>query len=205
VARELRAAGHDVWAPTSSGVAERAALAGSASLSVHVEELARLLSFEDLSEVVLVGHSYGGLVISGAAARAVARFSRHVYLDAFVAGDRQSMFDLLRPERRAVYEASVVDGLIPAPPPELFGVTSAWVGDRLTGQPLATWTEPLSLPSEPPLPRQYVRCTSGPLTPSFAGFATRLRDTAGWDVVDFDSAHDAMLIRPLDLAALLAT
>jgi pimeloyl-ACP methyl ester carboxylesterase len=199
----LRAAGHEVWAPTSSGLAERAHL--EADLSTHIDELARLLYFEDLSEVVLVGHSYGGLVIAGAAARAYARIARLVFLDAFVAADGQSMFDLLRPERRAVYEANVVDGLIAAPAPELFGVTSSWVGDRLTGQPLATWTEPLSLGFEPPLPRQYVRCTQGPLTPSFAGFATRLRDTAGWEVVDFDSGHDAMLIHPLDLAALLAT
>jgi pimeloyl-ACP methyl ester carboxylesterase len=194
-----------VWAPTSSGVAERAGLAPVADLSTHIDELARFMFFEDLSEVVLVGHSYGGLVIAGAAARAYARITRLVFLDAFVAADGQSMFDLLPPERRPIYEASVTGGLIPAPPPELFGLTSEWVGDRLTGQPLATWTEPLSMASEPPLPRQYVRCTQGPLTGSFAGFATRLRDTAGWDVVDFDSGHDAMLIRPLDLAALLVT
>ena len=59
--------------------------------------------------------------------------------------------------------------------------------------------------SEPPVPRTYIRCTQGPLTASFAGFAQRFRDTAGWDVVDFASGHDAMITRPLDLAALLAT
>ena len=112
-------------APTSSGLAERAALASSASLSVHVEELAGLLYFSDLREVMLVGHSYAGLVIAGAAARAHARISRLVFLDAFVAEDGQSMFDLLRPERRKVYEESVVDGLIAAPSPELFGVPDA--------------------------------------------------------------------------------
>ncbi|MDA0173552.1 alpha/beta hydrolase [Solirubrobacter taibaiensis] len=206
VAVELAAAGHDVLAPTSSGLAERAALASSASLSVHVEELAGLLYFADLREVVLVGHSYAGLVIAGAAARAHARISRLVFLDAFVAEDGQSMFDLLRPERRTVYEESVVDGLIAAPAPELFGVPDAdgWLADRLTGQPLRTWKEPLSAPSSPPLARQYVRCTQGPLTPSFSGFAIRLRDTAGWDVVDFDAPHDAMITHPTDLAALLA-
>jgi len=207
VATELAAAGHDVLAPTSSGLAERAQLAGGASLSAHVEELAGLLYFADLREVILVGHSYGGLVIAGAAARAHARIARLVFLDAFVADDGQSMFDLLRPERRKVYEESTAGGLIAAPSPELFGVPDedGWLADRLTGQPLRTWTEPLSAPSSPPLPRQYVRCTQGPLTPSFSGFATRLRDTAGWDVVDFDSGHDAMITRPQDLAALLAT
>jgi hypothetical protein len=69
---------------------------------------------------------------------------------------------------------------------------------------LATLTETLPLPSSPPLARQYVRCTQGALTASFSGFATRLRDTAGWDVVDFDAPHDAMITHPTDLAALLA-
>jgi pimeloyl-ACP methyl ester carboxylesterase len=206
VASELSAAGHDVLTPTSSGLAERRGLAGDATLALHVEELADLLYFADLREVVLVGHSYAGLVIAGAAARAHARIARLVFLDAFIAEDGQSMFDLLRPERRKVYEESTVDGLIAAPEPELFGVPDrdGWLADRLTGQPLRTWTDPLSAPSSPPLPRQYLRCTQGPLTPSFSGFATRLRDTAGWDVVDFDAPHDAMITHPMDLAARLA-
>jgi pimeloyl-ACP methyl ester carboxylesterase len=207
VARELRAAGHDVLAPTLSGVAERARLAPHADLSLHVEELAGLLYFADLRDVVLVGHSYAGLVISGAAARAPGRLARLVYLDAFIAAEGESLLDLLRPERRELYESSAEDGLIPSPAPEVFGVTERadWVADRLTAQPLRTFSEPLGPTSEPPVPRQYVRCTHGPLTASFAGFAQRLRDTAGWDVVDFSSGHDAMITRPLDLAALLAT
>ena len=208
VARELSAAGHEVYAPTSSGVAERAGLAAHTDLGTHVDELAGFLYFNDLREVILVGHSYGGLVISGAAARASARLSRLVYLDAFIADDGQSMYDLLRPERRKVYDESTHDGLIESPPPDVFGVAidgAAWLSDRLTGQPVQTWKQPLSLPSQPPLPRQYLRCTQGPLTPSFSGFAVRLRDTAGWDVVDFDAPHDAMITHPLDLAAALAT
>ena len=70
---------------------------------------------------------------------------------------------------------------------------------------MRTFTEPLSLSSEPPVRRTYIRCTQGPMTASFAGFAQRFRDTAGWDVVDFASGHDAMITRPLDVAALLAT
>jgi len=208
VAAELRAAGHEVHAPTSSGVAERSRLAASTDLQTHVDELFGYLYFNDLREVVLVGHSYGGLVISGAAARAAARLERLVYLDAFIAADGQSMWDLLRPERRKVYDESTVDGLIASPPAEVFGVTGergVWTEERLTGQPVQTWKQPLVMATEPPLPRQYIRCTQGPLTPSFSGFATRLRDTAHWDVIDFDSGHDAMITRPLDLAAALAT
>jgi pimeloyl-ACP methyl ester carboxylesterase len=207
VAVELRAAGHDVVAPTLSGCGERARLAPHVDLSLHVEELAGLLFFADLREVVLVGHSYGGLVVSGAAARFGARIARLVYLDAFVAEDGQSLFDLLRPERRAHYESSAADGLVPSPPPEVFGVVdrAGWLADRLTPQPLATFTQPLSAASVPPVPRMYVRCTEGPLTGSFAGFAQRFRDTAGWTVVDFESGHDAMITHPVDVAAVLAT
>jgi len=207
VAAELSAAGHDVLAPTSSGLAERAASSGAASLSVHVEELAGLLYFADLREVVLVGHSYGGMVITGAAARAHARISRLVYLDGFVPEDGQSFFDLLLPARRKAYEEATSGGVVVPPDPEVFGVVgdrAAWVSDRLTAHPLASLTEPLAVPAFPPLARQYVRCTQGPLTPSFSGFAVRLRDTAGWDVVDFDAPHDAMVTHPTDLAALLA-
>jgi pimeloyl-ACP methyl ester carboxylesterase len=207
VATELRAAGHGVLAPTLSGVAERSRLAPHTDLSLHVEELAGLLYFADVREVVLVGHSYGGMVVSGAAARSGARIARLVYLDAFVPDDGQSLFDLLRPGRREHYESSAQDGLIPSPPPEDFGVVERadWLSDRLTPQPLRTFSEPLELPSQPPVRRAYVRCTQGPLTASFAGFAQRFRDTAGWDVVDFESGHDAMIIRPTDLAALLST
>jgi pimeloyl-ACP methyl ester carboxylesterase len=207
VATEMRAAGHEVFTPTRSGLAERARLADRADLSLHVDEVTGLLFFADLREVVLVGHSYAGLVISGAAARSGGRISRLVYLDAFVATDGESLFDVLRPERRDRLESSAQDGLVPAPSPEIFGITERreWVADRLTPQPLPTFTEKLNAPSEPRLPRLYVRCTQGPLSASFAGFATRLRDTEGCDVVDFDSGHDAMLTRPTDVAALLVT
>ncbi|HEX6020994.1 MAG TPA: alpha/beta fold hydrolase [Solirubrobacter sp.] len=207
VATELRAAGHDVHTPTLSGCGEKARLAPHVDLSVHVDELANLLYFADLREVVLVGHSYGGLPVTGAAARFGARIARLVYLDAFVADDGQSLLNLLRPERRKYYEESAADGLVPAPSPETLGVVEQadWLRDRLTPQPLKTFTEPLSASATPPVPRTYIRCTQGPMTPSFSGFAVRFRDTAGWDVVDFDSGHDAMITRPLDLAALLAT
>ena len=209
VAAALRDDGHEVFAPTLSGVAERAHLAAHVDLSVHIDEVRGLLAFEDVRDGVLVGHSYAGLVISGVASRAPAHISRLVYLDAFVVGDGESLLDLLRPERRQVYESSVRDGMIPSPPPEVFGITDAeqarWAGERLTPQPLSTFTEPLSLPAEPPVPRTYVHCTVGPLVPSFSGFAERLRDAPGWTAATLATGHDAMITRPGDLAALLAS
>jgi pimeloyl-ACP methyl ester carboxylesterase len=201
VAATLRADGHTVHAPTLSGVAERAALAPHVGLSTHVTELEHLLAFEDLHDAVLVGHSYAGLVISGVAARAHARLSRLVYLDAFVVDAGQSVFDVLRPERRAVYEATIHDDKIPSPPPEVFGITdpaqAAWVSERLTPQPLRTWTEPLA--GTRALRGTYIRCTQGPLVKSFDGFAAGFEG----DVVEIATGHDAMITTPAALAALL--
>ena len=202
VAAALRADGHTVHAPTLSGVAERAHLAPHVDLSTHIAELAGLPSFEDVQEAVLVGHSYAGLVIAGAATRCADRVSRLVFLDAFVADAGQSMFDLLRPERRAVYESTIRDGLIPSPPPEVFGITdpalATWTSERLTAQPVRTWAEPLERTSA--LPGTYIRCTEGPLVPSFEGFAARFEG----DVVEIETGHDAMITRPADLADLIA-
>jgi pimeloyl-ACP methyl ester carboxylesterase len=203
VAASLRTDGHEVLAPTLSGVAERAHLAPHVDLSTHVAELAGLLSFEDVHDAVLVGHSYAGLVIAGAAARAQARVSRLVYLDAFVANPGQSLFDLLRPERRALYESTTRDGLIPSPAPEVFGITepaqAAWTGERLTGQPLRTWTQTLGATSS--LPGTYIRCTEGPLVPSFEAFAAGFEG----EVVEIATGHDAMITRPAELAARVAS
>jgi pimeloyl-ACP methyl ester carboxylesterase len=177
-------------------------LAPHVDLSTHISELAGLLSFHDVRDAVLVGHSYAGLVIAGAAARAQARIDRLVYLDAFVADAGQSMFDLLRPERRAVYESTIAEGLIPSPSPEVFGITeprlAAWTRERLTAHPLGTWTEPLD--ATPSLPGRYIRCTEGPLVSSFEGFATRFEG----EVVELATGHDAMITRPTDLAGVIA-
>jgi pimeloyl-ACP methyl ester carboxylesterase len=201
VAAALRSDGHIVHPPTLSGLAERAALAPHVDLSTHTDELARLLAFEDVEDAVLVGHSYAGLVIAGAAARVPERLSRLVYLDAFIARPGQSMFDLLRPERRAVYEASIHDDLIPSPAPALFGITDAaevaWARERLTPQPVRTWTEPLAGAAEHPA--TYIRCTEGPLVPSFEGFARRFEG----EVVEIATGHDAMITTPAALAAML--
>ena len=201
VAASLRADGHDVHTPTLSGVAERAALAPHVDLSTHITELVQLLSFEDVHDAVLVGHSYAGVVITGTAARVPTRLSRLVYLDAFIAEPGQSMFDLLRPERREVYEATIHDGLIPSPSPEVFGITdpaqAAWVGERLTPQPLRTWTEPLA--GTCALASKYIRCTEGPLVKSFEGFAAQ----CDGEVVEIATGHDAMITTPPALAALL--
>jgi pimeloyl-ACP methyl ester carboxylesterase len=102
VTAELRAAGHEVFAPTLTGLGERSHLASPAvDLSMHIRDVANLIEWEDLREVVLVGHSYGGMVITGVADRLADRLAALVYLDALVPQDRQCVLDLQPSERRA--------------------------------------------------------------------------------------------------------
>jgi pimeloyl-ACP methyl ester carboxylesterase len=102
VAAGLRAAGHEAWAPTLTGMGERVHLANPAvGLDTHVLDVVNVLNYEDLREVVLVGHSYGGVVITGVAERDPARLAHLVYLDALVPADGQAMVDFYPPAVRA--------------------------------------------------------------------------------------------------------
>jgi pimeloyl-ACP methyl ester carboxylesterase len=137
-------------------------------LDTHVADIASLLTYEDLSDVVLVGHSYAGMVITGVAAAVPDRISRVVYLDAIVPRSGKSLLDLLLPERAAFYtEAAAERGegwRIPPPPVAALGVVEpedvAWLGSKLTDQPLLTFTQPLpgasGEPSAIPRPKWIV-------------------------------------------------
>lgn len=213
VAARLRALGHEVHAPTLSGLGDRAhlrePLGDRLGLHTHVGDVAALLVAEDLHEVVLVGHSYAGLVIEGVADRVPDRVARLVHLDSFVPDSGRSLFDLLPPQRREFYESRVQDGAVDPPPVAALGITdpatAERVAQRLTPQPLRTFTDALTLTgSAQRVPRCFVRCTEGPLVPSFAPFAQRARSDPAWDQRDLHSGHDAMLIVPDELADLLA-
>ena len=129
----LRARGHEVFAPTLTGLGERAHLASQkVGLEMHVEDVANVLEYEDLRQVILVGNSSGGMVITGVADRMPERIAHLVYLDAFVPEDGQSMLDIIPAERRPLMEALVQkEGsgwLLPrfAPPPWEKFVPEAW-------------------------------------------------------------------------------
>ncbi len=115
----LRAAGHEVFTPTYSGLGERAdQVSASTDLDSHIQDIMSVLFYEDLNHVVLLGHSYGGMVASGVADRAPDRIARLIYIDAFVPRNRQSLFDFLPPALRAQREQSVAvgDGWLIQPP-----------------------------------------------------------------------------------------
>ena len=95
----FRAAGHEFFSPTYTGLGERAHLARpEVDLSTHIQDVVSEIEFEDLNDVVLLGHSYGGMVATGVADKIAPRLARIVYIDAFAPKDGQSLFDLVGPK-----------------------------------------------------------------------------------------------------------
>lgn len=209
----LRVAGHEVYTPTLTGLADRDHLLRcGVDLTTHITDVVSLLFYEDLSNVILVGNSYAGMVITGVAAQAPERLRLLVYLDAYIPEDGQSESDLWPPERRAIAEAAeaATPGLAQAPPPALFGVTdpalAAWITARMTPQPVATYTEPVppGNATSTALPRLFIHCTANPpTTPDvFGPFAVTAR-AKGWNVREIATGHLAMLTAPVELAEML--
>lgn len=211
VAEGLRGQGHEVYCPSLSGVGERAHLAESAviNLETHILDISELLFFEDLRHVLLVGHSYGGMVITGVADRVPERVGHLVYLDAVVPHDGESHFDLVSsPVATALRDFISSEGrglLLPpaATPPQQFGVTEAkdieWVRERLTSQPAATFEQRLALKgSAIAVPRTYVKCLESSIIDQLV--LERVRSDSSFQWTEIAAGHDAMITAP-DLLA----
>jgi len=210
VARVLRAAGHEVHTPTLTGLGDRshlmARMGDDVDLDLHVRDVVALLHHEDLRDVILVGHSYGGMVITGVADRAADRVGRLVYLDAATPVNGQSLVDVAGPVIEAVRPmGEVVDGvelvLLPAPDAGLlYGVTDpddlAWMAERLAGHPWRCFEQPLQLTDEDALwaiPQYHVICTST-LPTRDPALMQRARDEGRLWMID--TGHDLMLTEP---------
>ncbi len=211
VGRLLLDAGHTVLAPTLTGLGERAHLARpEVDLALHVEDVVATLEAEEVRQAVLVGHSYGGMVISGAAAKAATRLAHLVYLDAFVPEAGRALFDYLGVERaQAMRDSARTEGdgwRLPPFPPERFGVTSQrdteWLKRRLVSQPLRTFEQPLPAVGGEKLKRTYVYCGS-PATGTFDQFAERLRNDRKWTFHELKTGHDAMVTAAGEVAKIL--
>ncbi len=212
VADILRREGHRVFTPTCTGLGERAHLLSEhITLDTFVRDVAGVIAAEELTEVVLVGHSFGGLAISGVAEAMPERLRHLVYLDALIVQPGRAPFDGLRPEVVAARRAAAApSGSLSLPPPSAaaFGVLdpadAAWVTRRLTPHPLSTYESPLPIrgPVGNGLPRTYVDCT----TPSYAtldGVKDWVRGQPGWGWREMATGHDAMVSAPDALARLL--
>ena len=204
VSVRLREAGHEVHTPTLTGLGERAHLAGpGVDLRTHVDDLLGLLRYEDLHDVVLVGHSYAGLVVREAADRMPGRVSRIVLVDAWAGRNGESLDDLAPEPFRAWVASATADGLVATPPPAMVGVTDpdqvAWLTARLTPQPRLTFSEPTRLTGAvDAIACRAVLCTPGGPMP----FA-RLAGEHGWPATVLDVGHDAMITAPRELADIL--
>jgi pimeloyl-ACP methyl ester carboxylesterase len=211
VARLLRDAAQEVYTPTLTGLGERAHLARpEIDLETHIQDVVALLEAEELRQVTLVGHSYGGMVISGVAARTTGRIAQLVYLDAIVPEAGKSLLDYMSPERaQLMRDGAQTQGegwKVPAFPPERFGVTSQrdteWLSKHLVPQPLRTFEQPLPTAGGDKLKRTYVYC-SKPASGAFDQFAERLRDDRKWTFHDVKTGHDAMVTAPGEIAKIL--
>ena len=195
--------GHRVFAPTLTGLGERAHLLSPAvDLTTHIQDITAVLEYEDLHDVVLVGHSYGGMVIAGVAEKAASRLTQLVYLDAFLPENGKAVKDYapLNPTREDGWRVPV-----PGMPPR-FGVTDkddvAWMEARLGDHPNKTFTDPahLSVDKQSSLRRSFIQCTKAPF---FSEAAERAKREGFRFRELFVAGHDAMITQPQALAAIL--
>ena len=214
VAKRLRAAGHEVLAPSLPGCGEHTHMSfPEIDLDCHIADVAGLLFSEDLNDVILVGHSYGGMVITGVADRAGERIRELVYLDAAHPRDGESLRVIAAAQIEPTYAGvRVVNGaeLVMWPAPGMarfFGVNDpddvAWVDARLTPHPWKTYDQPLVLRNGDAafrLPRTNINCTQSLRSAEGSGV---FRQTEGDRNFEIDTGHDLMLTEPDRVAEML--
>jgi len=212
----LEAAGHEVYVPTLTGLAERASeLSPDVGLDTHIQDIVGLLEEKNLHGVILVGHSYGGMVITGVVDAVPERIAHLVYLDTFVPRNGESMADvsplvirLLRKQAQAHGDGWRVDSQ------GTYGVTTepdrSWVLSKVTPQPLKTLEQPLHLKNPAIVsatPRTHISCTGGGFFFSLMRRILAPRalppTEAGWRLRQLPTGHDAMITMPRKLADLL--
>jgi pimeloyl-ACP methyl ester carboxylesterase len=226
MAAKLRAQGHDVYPVTLTGLGERSHLASpEVDLDTYIADVVNLVEFEDLHDVVLVGHSYAGLVVTAVADRIPERIGVLAYLDSGPVPDGATYLDMQPPPAKQLIERLVEESgdgwQIPMPSWEeledVLGASLDGLGDhersqmraRAVAQPLRTWTQPVSLKNPAPeqLRKLLITC-SFPLAqvrqmiadehPWFAELAS-----PRWSFLELPTGHWPMFSEPDRLADLL--
>jgi len=204
VKKLLEQAGHTVFTPSMSGMAEHAhAYSPAINLSTHIQDIAGLIETENLHDIVLVGHSYGGLVITGVADALPDRIKALAYLDAFIGRDNTSTFDLdLKDAVAAHLDRAQSNGghTVPPIPGEIFGVNltdRAWVDAKCTPQPFATLAERVRLTGkhETITNRVFIFANGWAGTP-FRSQYDSVRGRADWRTEEMACGHDVMVDDP---------
>jgi pimeloyl-ACP methyl ester carboxylesterase len=212
VAERLRALGHLVFTPTLTGQGERSHLTGTAiNLTLHIIDVLNVFHYERLDGVVLAGHSYGGMVITGVGDRIPDRIRALVYLDAFLPQDGQSLFDINVPKNTQMFidNAGKIGGLaVPPPPAAFFNVNPAdarRVDELATPFPIGCFTEKIKLSGKQDSIKKhvYVHSTVLPRESPFKPFYERVKNDPAWSAHTLPCGHDAMLDMADDVTKIL--
>lgn len=197
IAETLRRHGHAAFPVTLTGLGDRAHLSTPATnLDTHIQDVVALLEAEDVHDAVLVGHSYAGMVITGAAARTAGRVRRLVYSDAYVPADGDSCYDLTSPAFRELFlQGARADGHTVAPPPGLDA--------RTTPHPLASFLQEIRLDGAPEVDRRDYVYLSGWSGSPFTEVQQRLRHDPDWRVHTLPVGHNVAGEAPERLVRIL--
>ncbi len=206
----LEKQGHKVFAPTLTGLGERShLLTKDVNVSTHVTDIVNVLRWEDLKDVVLVGHSYGGLVINGVAEQAGDRISSIIFLDAFLPENGDSFLEKSSPGFKSAIEAALGrnETSFKAPPASAFGVEEkdrAWVDSKTTPQPIGTYSEKAIYTGgrDKIAKKAYIRA-EGYKSPTFDANVAKVKSKPDWKLAEIQIGHDVMVIAPDQLVTLL--
>jgi len=218
-AASLRKMGHYVLTPTHTGVGERAHQSAEAiTLETHIRDVIGCIEMEEVSDVVLLGHSYGGMVITGVADRIPEKIKSLIYLDAFIPRNGDSLISLLTeahgPEvggqmRGGMFDSARANGGLMAPfTAEMFNVKESkrdWVNRRCVPQALATFQMPVLLSGKGDAIKKRLYILADGWDPSpFRHFAASVAGKPGWESIKMPCGHDIMVDMPEELAAAVA-
>ena len=203
VADRLEAMGHKVYTPTLTGVGERSHLmSASINLDTHILDIVNVILWENLDDVVLCDHSYGGWIISGVVEKILPRISSIIFLDAFMPENGQKGLDLNSPQAREAVLTALRDGKVSRPPvpAAYYGVNEAdraWVDSKTTPQPIGISLQPIVLTgARDRVPKKtYVRA-HGYVQPNFDDALAKVKKDPSWRIYELNCGHDVMLDMP---------
>jgi pimeloyl-ACP methyl ester carboxylesterase len=202
VARNLRMRGHEVYAPTLTGLAERShLLSPSTNLDTHIADIVNLIRWERLQDIVLVGHSYAGMVISGVAEQVAESIGSLVYVEALVPRTGQSASDIIGPAVMATFGENIDAGGYTYPPPSVSllnvnAADAAWVPDLMTPQPIATMTDRIVLSGAAGRIARKSYIIASQSSPVFLETFEALQGQPAWRLAELEGGHDLMLDAP---------
>ena len=218
LAKILRADGHTVYAPSLSGLGDRVHLNElmQVGLQTHIDDIVNLIRFEELNDIVLVGHSYAGMVISGVADQVKDNIAELVFLDAFVPSNGGSLFDPYAELPDEQVEQIVANipgsdsGFLDLPPLEFLGVPidhpmASSLMQRLRPHPINTLQDRLDYKNSGTtgVNKSFIYCTAQTMSDDIARKLSKIKSDKEWAYYEIDTGHNAMTTEPLKLASLL--